>query len=93
MSIHEKIKPEIDQEKCPFCDKTLASKQRLNGHISTVHEGKTTLKLNCNFCEETFASKKHLKSHICSVHEKIKPEVYEGFDGIVVQGPKISLHS
>ena len=71
------MKHEVSKEECPSCDKLFASKQRLKGHIATVHEGKKLSKLNCDVCKTSFASKKQLKSHNCTIHGKNVPEVHE----------------
>ena len=68
--VHEGNKP-LPSQQCPFCDKKLFRKDKLNDHISSVHEKE---KLNqCDTCKCFFSNKQHLKRHIETVHEKKKP--------------------
>ena len=67
----------MERLNCDLCDKSFASKQRLNSHISAIHEGiKPVVKrLDCSFCDSSFASKQRLKTHIESIHEGKKTKV------------------
>ena len=47
ISGHSKSVHEINEQKCPHCDKVLQNPSRLKGHIKTVHE-----KLPCVHCGE-----------------------------------------
>ena len=57
---------------CEFCKKSFLSKQRLIGHISTVHEGKNISNeiLFFGICGENFASIQRLNGHIAKVHAR-----------------------
>ena len=55
---------------CKICEKSFSSKQYLNRHIKSVHEGIKDHK--CDLCEKSFSTKQYLNTHMKSVHEGIK---------------------
>ena len=56
---------------CPICPSKFGSKQKMNLHIETVHEGKKPFE--CRLCPAKFAQKGDMKRHIETVHEGKKP--------------------
>ena len=56
---------------CFFCGKKFGSKQKVDKHISSVHEGKKPYL--CSQCGLSYADKFNLKIHIERVHEGKKP--------------------
>ena len=47
--------------------KQFTSKQRMKGHIATIHEGKK--QFICDVCNAQFTSKHGMKGHIATIHE------------------------
>ncbi len=63
---HEGKKP----FKCNMCDVGFVSKEDLNRHIASLHEG---WKLQCDYCAKSFTTEGNLKNHIVIVHESKIP--------------------
>ena len=51
---------------CPECNKTIADKRKLQGHIREVHENIKDFK--CHLCKKEFKRKFHLHEHIDRQH-------------------------
>ena len=68
--VHEGNKP-LSSQQCPFCDKKMSRKDKLNEHISSIHEKEKSYQ--CDTCKIFCSSKQYLKRHIETVHEKKKP--------------------
>ena len=62
------------QFNCVQCLQAFKSKQRLEKHIKTVHEGNTPFK--CSICGNAFCNELSLKNHVACKHEGKK--VYQG---------------
>jgi hypothetical protein len=57
VAIHEGKKP----FNCMICDANFASRQNLNKHVASVHEG--------NICDASFTQNGDLNKHKAAVHE------------------------
>ena len=57
--------------KCNICDANFASKQGMNFHVESFHNGQKPFK--CNICDSIFTRKQSMKKHVEAVHEGKKP--------------------
>ena len=53
---------------CDLCDNHFSSKQMMNLHVKTLHEGKRQL-VRCDLCDKYFSTKQVLQRHKQSFHE------------------------
>ena len=65
-SVHERKKP----FKCSLCDSSFSSKQHMNRHITSVHEGKKQLTFKCSECDSSFSKKGEMKKCFLSSWEE-----------------------
>ena len=56
---------------CLYCDKSFPVHNKLQRHITSVHEREKPYK--CDFCGVSMARKDNIKQHIALIHEKQKP--------------------
>ena len=56
--------------KSNICDVRFVSKEELNRHIASLHEG---WKVQCDFCAKIYTTEGNLKNHIVIVHESKIP--------------------
>ena len=68
---------------CAKCHDTFKSKQNLEEHIISVHDGSTAVygnktQFDCGICQLTFSSKQSYFTHISSVHVAANEYVHEG---------------
>ena len=76
--------------KCDVCDSIFKTKQNLERHVASVHEGRKPFK--CDFCNANFAHKHQLKRHVASVHENKKPFKCDSCDASFARKDKLNGH-
>ena len=59
----------IDQPRCPECDKSCASSTGLNLHMRLAHGKTTRLNFACDQCPKTFSIKADLQKHYRKAHK------------------------
>ena len=66
-SVHFVTEGKKSPVKCGICDAKFMSKNSLNYHVASTHEGKKPFK--CNICNAVFTSKQGKFGHIAAIHE------------------------
>ena len=56
---------------CTICKKSFTTKNGLNRHVASVHEGKKPF--SCDICDLRFIERRNVQRHILAVHEEQKP--------------------
>ena len=71
--INKHVKKDVKTHKCEKCGFETANKEKLQKHLTKVHEGIGLEKtLNCYLCEKVFSIESYLKRHIERTHESTK---------------------
>ena len=66
---HERAHRGLFAHTCMFCQKGFATRDHLQGHVSSNHTGERTF--HCNECGKNFLYKTHLNAHLRKDHPNI----------------------
>ena len=54
---------------CEFCDYKATTKNTLQNHVKSIHDG---VKYSCEYCEYKATTKSDLRRHVKSIHDGVK---------------------